>query len=68
MLLGEPCEVTSITGVVRVDGNDATITFSTSDSMAEFQCKLDNEIFSPCKFTNVPIKLFICLINNYVAK
>ena len=68
LLSDKPCEATSITGVVRVDGNDATITFSTIDSKVEFQCKLDNEILSPCKFTNVPIRLFICPINKYTTK
>ena len=42
-----------------MDGNDVTITFSTSDSAAEFQCKLDNEMLSPCECTNVSDYLFV---------
>ena len=48
---GKSCEVTNITGVIKVDRKSVTITFSTNDSVAEFQCKLDNEGLSFCKFT-----------------
>ena len=42
-----------ITGVTTVNKKSVTITFSTNDSAIEFQCKLDNEEPSLCKFVNV---------------
>jgi len=47
----DACEIINITGAITVDRNTVTITFSTDHSAAEYECKLDNEELSPCKFT-----------------
>jgi len=49
-----------------VDRNAVTITFSADYSVAEYECKLDNEELSPCKFTYLSIYVLYNYVNSYI--
>ena len=65
LLLEKPCKIMNVTGKVIVDKNDVTIVFSADDSLASFQCRLDNKKFSFCKFTYLTMQLYTLLAYNW---